>query len=114
MLDKIEMTPEIARKHILGSIEGDTRTNYDARARVVQVMAAALLPHIECDDALGHQPAGGSGFRRGEWIVLFNGSPRKIFASPCHASDIDAQYLNVREAAARAIAWEMLAAAGWR
>ena len=34
MFDKIEMTPEMARKHILGSIEGDT----DARTNLIDAV----------------------------------------------------------------------------
>jgi hypothetical protein len=34
MFDKIEMTPEMARKHILGSIDGDT----DARTNLIDAV----------------------------------------------------------------------------
>lgn len=43
MFEKIEMTPEMARKHILGSIEGDA----DARSNLID----AVMTWANCREA---------------------------------------------------------------
>jgi hypothetical protein len=91
----------------------EAHINHHARTEIVKLMATALLPRIECSDAIGHQPAGSCGFRKGEWTVLFDGIPKRIFMSISHAAELDRQYEDARHRAANAIAWEMLKSAGW-
>jgi hypothetical protein len=50
-----------------------------------------------------HQPAGGHGFRKGEWSVLYQGKPYKVFACVPHNAEMEAQYRMVKVAAARHI-----------
>jgi hypothetical protein len=89
------------------------RTIHSRRGDIVELVAVGLLPRIKCNDAIGHQPAGSCGFRKGEWTVLFDGVPKKIFMSISHAAELDRQYEHARHSAARAIAWEMLKSVGW-
>jgi hypothetical protein len=76
-------------------------------------MATALLPRIECDDAIAHQPAGSCGFRKGDWTFLFDGETRTEYMSIPHGATFDEQYDIARRHCARAIAWKMLREAGW-
>ena len=90
------------------------RTIAHHRMDVVNIMATALLPRIKCDDAIAHQPAGGCGFRKGEWTFLFDGEQRKAFMSIPHSASLESQYDAARQHGARIIAWEMLHLAGWK
>lgn len=87
-------------------------TDFKARGEIASIIAKTLLPRIECSDAIAHQPPGSCGFRTGEWTVLFDGAPKRIFMSIPHAADN--QYDLARHHAALAISWEMLQSAGWQ
>lgn len=54
-------------------------------------------------DLTRHQPAGGHGFRKGHWTVIYQGTRYRILSAPSHSAEIAAQHRIVAVDAARAL-----------
>lgn len=66
----------------------------------IEAKADSLMSRIEVNEFIGHQPAGGYGFRTGYWTYSFDGELRKVFCSVPHAAEANVQYARVRRSAA--------------